>query len=150
MFFVFFVFHRFTFTCPECTNEVGSGYCGFVTFATFHPRVSDALPLCFSCSYHTIRNHMYTGSGQWCKTLYNCFWFAGNSIRPLKVLYIYDCMPVFSTARRLNAVSEFYNCDVVRCAWRYVPYNMRSLDLCIFHTFGIRIRFIANGKGHMT
>lgn len=116
MFFVFLFSIGSLLRVRNAQYEVGSGYCGFVTFATFHPRVSDALPLCFSCSYHTIRNHMYTGSGQWCKTLYNCFWFAGNSIRPLKVLYIYDYMPVFSTVRRLNSVSEFYNCDVVSCA----------------------------------
>jgi len=39
------------FTCPECTIRGGQWlyyYCGFVTFrATSHPRVSDALPLCF-------------------------------------------------------------------------------------------------------
>lgn len=58
--------------------------------------------------------------------------------------------PSYPPARRLNAVSEFYNYDMVYGVRgnRYVPYRVSGF-VHFSYTFGIRIRY-RDDKSHIT
>lgn len=102
-------------------------YCGFVTFATSLPRVSDALPLHLLVLVPACRT-----VGNCSVKRYNCFQFSGNGIPPPKPILreLPSCLtsPVITIYKRF--VTWYRVIIIVVCAG-----NIGNIGLCTYMSF---------------